>query len=149
MKTTQGIEIKVGRWIATAGGALALGLTLGLGSSAADTIDYQPGDAAGHASADLRAANERQAAAVARVGDARWTGDAAGFATVDLLAVNERQSAGIARIIAVRPTIVLGDAGGRADAELRLADERQLAGIARSAENDVVASTGYSYRTAS
>jgi hypothetical protein len=98
MKTqTQGIEIKVGRWIATAGGALALGLTLGLGSGAADTNDYRPGDAAGHASADLQAANERQAAGVTRTTNARWTGDAAGFGAGDLLAVDERQAAGIAR----------------------------------------------------
>ena len=147
MKTTQGA--KVGRWIVTTGGALALGLTLGLGSSAADTNGYQPGDAGGHATADLHAADERQAAAVARTTDVRWTGDAAGFEISDLLAVDERQSAGIARIIAARPTIVLGDAGGRAETELRHASERQLAGIARSSENDVVASTSHFYRLAS
>jgi hypothetical protein len=136
-QTTQGFEVKVGRWIVTAGGALALGLTLGLGSGAADAIDYRPGDAAGHASADLQAANERQAAAVERATNARWTGDAAGFAPADLAAVDERQSAGIARIIAARPAIVPGDAGGRADAELRIANERQVAGIARSSGNDL------------
>src|SRR5829696_8570898 len=96
-QTTQGFVSTVGRWIATAGGALVLGLTLGLGSGAADTTDYQPGDAAGHANADLQAANERQAAAVDRAVDTRWAGDAAGFGASDLLAVDDRQAAGIAR----------------------------------------------------
>jgi hypothetical protein len=72
-------------------------LTLGLGSATADPINYQPGDAVGHATADLQAANERQAAAVTRTIGARWLGDAAGFGASDLLAVDDRQSAGIAR----------------------------------------------------
>jgi hypothetical protein len=146
MKTTQGS--KVGRWIVTTGGALALGLTLGLDSGAADTNDYQPGDAGGHATADLQATNERQAGAVARATNLGWAGDAAGFGAGDLLAVNERQSAGITRTIAARPVIVLGDAGGYAETDLRNANARQVAGIARSSENDVVASTSYAYRLA-
>jgi hypothetical protein len=136
MKTAQGLEI--GRWIVTTAGALALGVTLGLGTGAAETIDYQPGDAAGHGAADLQVANERQAAAVARNADARWTGDAAGFAIADLEVAIERETAAIERLIAARPVIELGDAGGHAETDRRHVNERQQAGLVRLFEDDVV-----------
>ena len=136
--TTQGFQF--GQWIVTTCGAVALGLTLGLGSVAAESIDYQPGDAAGHATADLKDANERQAAAVARTTTDRWTGDAAGFAAQDLEAANERQTAGIARSISpVRFIFVPGDAAGHAEADLRNANERQQAGLARTIDDGEIA----------
>jgi hypothetical protein len=93
-----------GRWIVIAGGALALGLTLGLGSVTAATNDFQPGDAAGHAAADLHAANERQEAGVVRANiltrPVFVPGDAAGHAATDLRNVNARQQAGFTRLFA-------------------------------------------------
>lgn len=95
METTKGIGF--GKRLVTACGMAAIALTFGLGSAAADRFEYQPGDAGGHAAADLQAANERQAAALARGTRTRWNGDAAGFAARDLQAANERQAAALAR----------------------------------------------------
>jgi hypothetical protein len=95
-------QFRFGRWIVTSSGALALGLTLGLGSATADPIDYQPGDAAGHATADLHAANDRQEAGVIRANiltrPVFVPGDAAGHAVTDSRNANERQQAGLARL---------------------------------------------------